>query len=1083
MDNIGNNSIRTNYIRYILILLLIVTAVFTAFFMYSQALNDSLKRERDSLREKAKLVEEMDKSFNQIFFRARGYYAFQDEKELSLLYDNLEKFEKNLNQFKKLDLSSEEKELYNSLIEFHENYKNNILPIAVGLVKNDDYEGLRSLSSGGTNELVNNFVKFSSSFKNETDARLNELFHKILDQGQKTTILAFVGSGLTVLIFIIAIWLLLLNLIRPLEKMIAATNALSLGNFINLDDINQRKDELGLLSNAFIDMSKSIQEKEGELTAQNEELTAQQLELEENQERLQHSLTEVHSMTKALDKSAVVAITDKDGVLTYVNDMFCELTKYSQDEVIGKTQQLIKSSYHPDSFFENMWKTIQNGVIWGDEVQYKAKDGELFWLKNTIVPYVDAKGIPYQYIMIGINITKIKEMQKKLAASLEQSEETKLHLEQYDKLNHSLTFTLDKHEFITVIHQYLFELHKFDSSIMFVPGTNLYVSQGLAPNSIEKIFSSFSEDKLTRLQSDKSFVIKREMANGNCLTEDVYYCYDLYSAIRNKEGEIVAILAATREGHSFQLSELNEINGMMNRVSIAFERILMHEDVEKARKLNQDIMDNVNEGIQFISDDGKLIQVNEAFCNMVQCNDWSVSNMGSKKEWISYLLEKCNDTSELKDFLHRSIEEEFRETRKCRYSLGKDLNNFIEVYATSVFAGEDKIGTVLVHRDITKEHEVDQMKSELVSTVSHELRTPLSSVLGFTELLLNKQVKPERQKKYIETIHKEAKRLTNLINDFLDLQRMETGKQQYYFKPTNMDKLAIDVVNRFRHEKNHSIQLIDGARYVEVSADYERIVQVLINLIGNAIKFSPNGGEVVVSLENNGDDIQVKIQDQGLGIPENELSKLFQKFKRIDNSSSRKIGGTGLGLAISKEIISKHSGEIWIESAEGKGTSVYFSLPLLTKPMKNNKHMSINKGLNVMIVEDDASLALLLSEELKGKGYTVIHHTHPQQAFEDATRLNVVGLIIDIMLGEDINGWDLVEKLKENEHTKHIPIIISSALDRSDEKVQQYNIEKYLTKPYPPEQLSRVLANFINQESDQGTVHFPDVHYEEKNSE
>ncbi|WP_175585137.1 ATP-binding protein [Alkalihalophilus pseudofirmus] len=1015
----------------------------------------------------------MDESFNEIFFRARGYYAFKNETELNLLNQKLIEFESHLQQFAALDLTSEEQELYNNLVEFHGNYKENLLPEAIRLVENDDYEGLRSLASGGANQLVNQFVDFSQSFKYQTDQQLNKIFNDTLEQAQQFTILAFVISGLLFVIFIVSIWLLLLNLIRPVEKLTSATNAISQGKFVSINEVNSRNDELGTLAASFIHMAKSIQEKEEELTAQNEELTAQQIELQENQDRLQHSLTEVNSMTKALDKSAIVAITDKNGVITYVNDMFCEVTKYTKEEVIGKTHRLLKTSYHPNQFFDDMWDTIQGGGIWVDEVCNKAKDGSLFWLKSTIVPYLDYKGIPYQYIMIGNNITKTKEMQRELAASLEQAQETQLHLEQYNKLNHSLTFTLDKKEFITVIHNYLNELHKFDASIMYIPDVQLHVSNGLSKNSIKQMISSLSEDKIARLKKEKSFVIKREI-ESNYFSNNAYYCYDFYSAIRNKEGELVSLLLATREGHAFVEAELNQINGIMNRVSIAFERILMHENVEKARKLNQDIIDNVNEGIQFVSVDGSMIQVNEAFCDLLECRDFSRSDMNSKEKWMSYFLEKSSNKDEVFEFLKCSIEDEFKETRKFRYSIEKETTHFIEVYATSVYDGEEKIGTVLVHRDITKEHEVDQMKSELVSTVSHELRTPLSSVLGFTELLLTKQVKPERQKRYIETIHKEAKRLTNLINDFLDLQRMEAGKQQYHFKSIHMDKLTLDVVNRFRHEENHTIHLIDGARNVEVSADYERMVQVLMNLIGNAIKFSPNGGEVIIGLENVEEYVQIKIQDEGLGIPETELSKLFQKFKRLDNSARRKIGGTGLGLAISKEIISKHSGDIWIESEEGTGTTVYIKLPLLNNSINTTKHeVDLNRGLNVLIVEDDSSLALLLSEELKAKGYTVIHHTQPQDAFEDAIRLKVVGVVIDLMLGEDMNGWDLVEKLKENEKTKHVPIIISSALDRTDEKVKQYNVEKYLTKPYPPEELSKVIATFLKQESNNGTVTFP----------
>lgn len=320
----------------------------------------------------------------------------------------------------------------------------------------------------------------------------------------------------------------------------------------------------------------------------------------------------------------------------------------------------------------------------------------------------------------------------------------------------------------------------------------------------------------------------------------------------------------------------------------------------------------------------------------------------------------------------------------------------------------------------------------------------------------------DRQRKYIETIHKEANRLTNLINDFLDIQRMESGKQVYNMQKLSLTKLAVEVVDNFQHEKNHKVHLIDKATYVDVSGDYERLVQLMINLIGNAIKFSPKGGDISIVIENVDEQVQVQIQDQGIGIAPHEIPQLFQKFKRIDNSARRKIGGTGLGLALCKEIITKHNGSIWIESAEGKGTTVFFTLPLhMNDSIKNlnaTSTQNMQSGLNIMIVEDDLSLALLLSEELKSKGFTIIYHDDPARAYEEALQTPLLGIVLDLMLGNELTGWDLVHSLKTTEKTKDIPIIISSALDESKEQMAKYHIEKYFTKPYHPEQLTEIIV-------------------------
>ena len=279
-------------------------------------------------------------------------------------------------------------------------------------------------------------------------------------------------------------------------------------------------------------------------------------------------------------------------------------------------------------------------------------------------------------------------------------------------------------------------------------------------------------------------------------------------------------------------------------------------------------------------------------------------------------------------FLKNAINDEFETIRTMRYSIIHERPIYVEVYATCVFERNKKVGTMFVHRDITNEYEVEQMKSELVSTVSHELRTPLSSVLGFTELILTKDVPLERQRKYIETIHKEAKRLTNLINDFLDIQRMESGKQIYTMGKVPLATLAEEVLNNFQFSALHHVSIVDQTDNAKIVGDEERVVQLFINLLGNAIKFSPNGGEITIKLVIEEPFVKVSIQDHGIGIPESAIPTLFQKFMQVDNSARRKIGGTGLGLALSKEIVSKHNGEIWIESQEGIGTTVYFTLPM-----------------------------------------------------------------------------------------------------------------------------------------------------------
>jgi signal transduction histidine kinase len=217
--------------------------------------------------------------------------------------------------------------------------------------------------------------------------------------------------------------------------------------------------------------------------------------------------------------------------------------------------------------------------------------------------------------------------------------------------------------------------------------------------------------------------------------------------------------------------------------------------------------------------------------------------------------------------------------------------------------------------------------------VSHELRTPLTSLRGFAELMLEREFEPEKRKKFLGIVHKEAVRLSELINDFLDLQRIESGRQTYQFGPVNLVQLVEETVALFRGGNlTHQLDIQRPGQLPEVLADADRIRQVLSNLVSNAVKFSPAGGLVRITMRQGDGVVEASISDQGIGIPAAAQEKLFQKFFRADNTETRKIGGTGLGLALVKQIIEAHSGRVWVQSVYGEGSTFSFTLPVAGSP-------------------------------------------------------------------------------------------------------------------------------------------------------
>jgi len=267
----------------------------------------------------------------------------------------------------------------------------------------------------------------------------------------------------------------------------------------------------------------------------------------------------------------------------------------------------------------------------------------------------------------------------------------------------------------------------------------------------------------------------------------------------------------------------------------------------------------------------------------------------------------------------------------CNRMYRKDGSIIDVEWYTSVFREEcGLVASILtLAQDITERKQAERLKDELVSTVSHELRTPLTSLRGFTELMLKRDYPLQRQRELLSIIHNESIRLTNLINDFLDIQRTESGRQVYHFEIVSLPEFARQTLALFSAEERlHQFALDIPAALPPILADHDSLRQVLTNLLSNAIKFSPNGGTITVAAKLKVPFITVSVADQGVGIPADALPHLFNKFFRVDNQETRRIGGTGLGLALVKKIIEAHGGKVWVESTLGKGSTFFFTLPL-----------------------------------------------------------------------------------------------------------------------------------------------------------
>ena len=665
----------------------------------------------------------------------------------------------------------------------------------------------------------------------------------------------------------------------------------------------------------------------------------------------------------AVDQHSIVSVTNVRGEITYANDKMAELTQYSNEELIGANHRVVKCKDYSLSYWKNMWRTIANGQVWHDEIKNIAKDGSYYWVDSTIVPFMNGKGKPYQYISIRTDITKAKDLELQTINdkndALIRAQVAQI-LQAQNSLKERMTDSLD--------------------AISKAEGLHIQNKLGvfLLPEGACELEMFVTHGKYTDEFLHKEKCVKL----GSCLCGRAAVSGEL----------IVSDDCMTDPDHE------HTFEGMMPHghyivplwhSSKILGILFMYTDPYPSR--DQSRLDTLN----FIGD---LLGV-------------AIAN--------------------------EHVKDELKQAKKNAEGMA-------------------------------------QAKSDFLANMSHEIRTPMNGVLGMLDLLNNMKL-DKKSKGYVDIAHGSASMLLNVINDILDISKIESGKlhiENIDFDLRKTVEDTADLLSKLAHQKDLELSVFIPPETKNIlSGDVLRLQQVLNNLASNAIKFTAEGEVTIkVSIVNESHDktrLRFEIQDTGIGIAPEKQNSLFQAFTQADTSTSREFGGTGLGLAISKSLIEMMGGEIGLISAVGKGSTFWFELPFDIVSQNSEYQVSMD-DLRILTIDDNETNCLILKNYVENWGAENVAETIPESGLYRLKEAHEKGQPFDILLLDmqmpGVTGQQVAAEIRKDPTFTDLKIILLSSMSLGLGMDKQEHFDLMLNKPIRQSFLFDAIATVQNQD-------------------
>jgi PAS domain S-box-containing protein len=399
-------------------------------------------------------------------------------------------------------------------------------------------------------------------------------------------------------------------------------------------------------------------------------------------------------------------------------------------------------------------------------------------------------------------------------------------------------------------------------------------------------------------------------------------------------GETLGLLnVQSHSSREFTAEDEELLTAIGNQIGIAIANAQLIDDAEQRRATLDSVMNSLVDGLLLVDRRGRIGYANPYAEEMLGQPRGTLG--GRTLEDVEQILTEEVAEWEAVRVLLENVAEPQAAPAGAEVILTAPESRTLQVRPFPIYDSSGvNLWLGLLLRDITQERELDEMKSQLLSTVSHELRTPLASIKGFATTLLREDVQWDEnsRREFLSIIDEESDRLSELISNLLDMSRIEAGTLRVEPEPTNLRPIIDETVSAFQvmtHE--HQFQTSSPSELPLVQADPRRARQVLRNLVDNAVKYSPRGGPISITVRKSESDLVVSVTDRGLGIEPDHLDHIFDRFYQVDSASTREVGGSGLGLSICRAIVEAHGGRIWAESRPGVGSTFYFTLPVEEK--------------------------------------------------------------------------------------------------------------------------------------------------------